>query len=393
VHDSQQENTRAPGARPPKLAPTSVPGVYRRDGAQGTTYVATWRANGRQCRKSFRTLALAREWKGRTAHEVTPAPSRLKFAAHAPAWLASYRGRTRAGFSESTRRRYDQLLRLHAIPYLGHERLSAIDRPRVKAWLADLERAGASANTIAKVIAPVRALFADAVDDGLMQVNPLAGLHYAPRAAATGGEREVRALTSDELAVLIECTRPDRRLLIEFLAATGLRISEAIGLRWEHITFDGDGAVVAVRVQRYQGTEKALKTANGRRDVPLSGELANALLATRPDDPRLHELPVFAARTGQPLDYSNLYQRVLAPARRKAALEWVGFHSLRHTCASMLIAQGRSPIVVSRWLGHARPSFTLDVYGHLSDGGLGDALDVRPPALPSPAPGEALTTG
>lgn len=57
-------------------------------------------------------------------------------------------------------------------------------------------------------------------------------------------------------------------------------------------------------------------------------------------------------------------------------MPWAGFHSFRHTTASMLIADGRNIVQVSRWLGHHSPSFTLDVYAHLMDEGVGDALDL-----------------
>jgi integrase len=57
-------------------------------------------------------------------------------------------------------------------------------------------------------------------------------------------------------------------------------------------------------------------------------------------------------------------------------LEWVGFHAFRHTCASLLFAQGRNVVQVQRWLGHHSPSFTLDTYVHLLDGDLGDPLSL-----------------
>jgi integrase len=54
-----------------------------------------------------------------------------------------------------------------------------------------------------------------------------------------------------------------------------------------------------------------------------------------------------------------------------------GFHTLRHTCASMLIESGLSPLRLQRWMGHHSPAFTLETYGHLIDGDLGPALDLR----------------
>jgi site-specific recombinase XerC len=64
---------------------------------------------------------------------------------------------------------------------------------------------------------------------------------------------------------------------------------------------------------------------------------------------------------------------VLDPATKKAGVPWVSFHVFRHTCASILFAEGKSPKQVQVWLGHSDPAFTLRVYVHLLDDGLGDA--------------------
>ena len=69
----------------------------------------------------------------------------------------------------------------------------------------------------------------------------------------------------------------------------------------------------------------------------------------------------------------------------------VGFHTLRHTCASMLIESGLSPLRLQRWMGHHSPAFTLETYGHLIDGDLGPALDLRK-ELPSIASAAAASS-
>jgi integrase len=70
--------------------------------------------------------------------------------------------------------------------------------------------------------------------------------------------------------------------------------------------------------------------------------------------------------------HSNLYQ----PAREAADLPWVGFHVFRHTCASILFAEGRNAVQVQRWLGHHSAAFTLATYVHLLDGDLGEPLAI-----------------
>jgi integrase len=85
---------------------------------------------------------------------------------------------------------------------------------------------------------------------------------------------------------------------------------------------------------------------------------------------------VFPSTTGTVLMPSNVFSRSLKPAAGEAGVPWIGFHTFRHTCASMLIAEGRNIVQVSRWLGHDSPAFTLTRYAHLMDGDIGEPLDV-----------------
>lgn len=71
----------------------------------------------------------------------------------------------------------------------------------------------------------------------------------------------------------------------------------------------------------------------------------------------------------------NLRRRVLLPAREKVGLDWIGFHAFRHTCATLLFAEGRNAVQVQRWLGHHSPAFTLATYVHLLDGDVGAPLE------------------
>ncbi len=84
----------------------------------------------------------------------------------------------------------------------------------------------------------------------------------------------------------------------------------------------------------------------------------------------------FPSLNGTPLHYSNLFRRVLRPVAEEIGAPWAGFHSFRHTTASLLFAGGRNAVQVQRWLGHHSPAFTLATYVHLLDGDLGDALDL-----------------
>jgi integrase len=178
------------------------------------------------------------------------------------------------------------------------------------------------------------------------------------------------------------------------LVSTGLRISEAVGLRWEHLDLTGKGSHVKVREQLYKGRRKKLKSKSGKRDVPLSAGMTERLVARRRDSYRGPKAPVFASTVGTELLPANVYRRVLAPAAIGIGLKVeyegkdkagnpeikirsaVSFHTFRHTCASLLFARNRNIKQVQEWLGHADAGFTLSTYIHLLDGGVGEGLEV-----------------
>jgi integrase len=370
---------------------TSIPGVFRRH-AKGCTrsrcscpYVVFWRHRGKQFRETFRTFAEAREAKGtRDAGDRRPV-ARVGFGEYFEQWIESYAGRTARGFSETTRPEYRRPIERYAEPRWGTWRLAEVEPGDVRDLFGEMRRAGATTSAIKKLRAALSAMFATAVEDGDLRTNPVQGVRIPPAPEYVHEEeREVRALTRAELSVFLAATPSEWRLFYEFLLHTGVRISEAIGLTWAHLEL-GERPRVLVREQVYEGTRKRLKSRSGRRDIPLSAEMAARLIARRRDSYRGPESPVFASRTGTELRPSNVWRRTLKPTRDAVDLPWVTFHTFRHTCASLLFEAGRNVKQVSEWLGHADPGFTLRRYVHLMDEGVGDAdfLDLAVTANPA----------
>jgi integrase len=95
--------------------------------------------------------------------------------------------------------------------------------------------------------------------------------------------------------------------------------------------------------------------------------------------------PVFASQSGTRLDRDNVRNRIIRPAARQAGVPWCGWHTFRHTCASILFAEGRNIVQVQRWLGHHAPSFTLDTYIHLLEDDIGKPLGNSSAPLPRPS--------
>ena len=185
----------------------------------------------------------------------------------------------------------------------------------------------------------------------------------------------MRALTTVQLAALLLVAPAQHKLMFEVLAASGLRISELVALRVGDLTLDGERPVVRVRRAWVRGAFKPPKSKHGRRQVPIGYELVRRLrqASSGNTDPRAL---LFPAPDGGPLHASNLLMRAFKPAAEEAGVPCAGFHTLRHTCASRLFAEGRNAVQVQRWLGHSDPGFTLRTYVHLLNDDLGEPLDL-----------------
>ena len=339
---------------------TRHPGIYKR----GSRYVVVWRHKGRQHKSFHPTLAEAREAKGQRQGGDRRPVTRQSFEDYVHEWLDGYRGRTSRGLSNRTRNGYRSALVDRAVPFFRSYKLAEVEPPDVRRFIAQLEAEGLAPSSIRKEVAPLRAMFATAFEDGAIRSNPTAGVRINGR---RGDEEEehAKALTSEELGRLLAELPQEWRLFFEFLAHTGLRVSEAIGLTWEDVEF-GENPRLRLRRQYCRGEWQRLKSRYSRRDVPLSTGMARKLWVSRRGQRDAD--PVFATRNRKLIREENLRRRVLQPAAKRAGVPWVGFHALRHTCASLLFARGKNPKQVQEWLGHHKASFTLDTYIHLIDG-------------------------
>ncbi len=399
-----------------KLEKTQTPGIFKR----GSRYVFSYRVDGKQHWESARTLADARKAKAQRSTDIDRGEhqedSRITFRAYATEWIERYVGRRKGGFREATRDEYRRQLEQYVYPHFGDRvRLTEITPKKVSAFVGWLSketkpaptkddpdgRAPLSDATIRNVMAPLRACLATARSEGLIRSNPASETVLPTRLTVDDDEDEqVKAMSRDELATVLTLIDARHRALFDVLAATGLRISEAIALQWRHLHLDGSEPSLRVRRAFVRGVMGPPKSKYGKRSIPLSHELVVALRAHRKDSEWPGETDlVFPSLDGTPLDVSNLRRRTLAPAAQEADAAWIGFHTFRHTCASLLFADGRNAVQVQRWLGHHSAAFTLQTYVHLLDEDLGEALtlpvqganSVRTCPTPSHATGEGAT--
>jgi hypothetical protein len=189
-----------------KLETTSTPGIFRRhtkdchrQGRCPCAYVVVWRHRGRQHTESFRTLAEAREAKGNRAAGDRRPTARVGFDDYFGSWIDSYAGRTARGFSDRSREIYRRTLEDHALPRWRGWKLGQVEPQDVRALFLKLRDDGASTATLRGLRSSLSALFATAVEDGVVRSNPVAGVRIPPPCAGELEDARSRALTRVEV--------------------------------------------------------------------------------------------------------------------------------------------------------------------------------------------------
>lgn len=195
-----------------------------------------------------------------------------------------------------------------------------------------------------------------AVAGGWLEKNPCAGVQL-PQAPI-----KVRRtiLKPDQVIGLAAKLSEPYATLVLFLAATGLRISEAIGVRKS----DFDGSVLKLRRRFYQsdkgGDFGELKTKKSARDLPLPSWLAERVTELAETDDGF----CFHSRMGTPINQKNILSRMVHPACAELGFRIGGWHDFRHTLTTWALKKYPTK-VVSELLGHASTKTTLDVYSHV----------------------------
>jgi integrase len=320
----------------------------------------------------------------------------ITFAELADKWLEIKKAEVRPK-TQATYKAHVERLKRH----FGDMKIKSIGPEEVEGFAAKLPKmkykAGKKSKEKAKTITPatasrcltlLKAIMEKAVQWGYIGANPAAYVKK-PRAARA----EVEYLEPEEVKRLLQAAgtldevwgskghKRDyitcRKALLMFAALTGARQSELLGLRWGDVDLEERKAYIR---QVLQGGEfYPPKSEAGRRVIDLPGILVEELKAHQvrqavelPQNP--HDL-VFTSETGRPLASRNVTQRILEPALRVAGLRKVGFHALRHSYVSMLIAQGENVKTIQSLVGHASAGMTWDVYGHLFENAGREAVD------------------
>lgn len=157
------------------------------------------------------------------------------------------------------------------------------------------------------------------------------------------------------------------RPLVLLGGTAGLRMGELAGLTWDRVDlFTGHVRVVEqLRMVNGKPELALVKTKAGRRQVRVPRFVADALKKYKTIYEPGPGGTVFASGHGLLLRHNNFRRHHFIPASKKAGLEGITPHVLRHSAVSLWIAGGANPKQVQMWAGHSSIQVTFDLYGHL----------------------------
>lgn len=313
-------------------------------------------------------------------------PGRLTVADLFAQWRDGY---VRTNCSMRTLDAIESIAKHHLIPALGHVQLKQLQPSMIQAYYSQALEKPLSARSVHYHHRILKQSLKYAVRQGYLGRNPCE-LVYPPSPKG----KPMRTLTQSEVMdLLIAASANSHYPIIYTAVSTGLRQAELLGLRWRDIDTSSHYISVNRSLYKRRGICEFIepKTSHSRRRVAMTAKLAEFLAEYKLERQRLYyqvgkamtlDDLVFANHEGNPVD-PGVLSHVFGKIAKRAGLENVRFHDLRHTFASLMLQRGAKPKVISEALGHASVAFTMDVYSHIIEGMQSEAMALLDEVLPA----------
>lgn len=349
--------------------------------------------------RSFKTKREADEWLRRGVSEVnsglTAENQKITIAEYCKRWLAAKSISVRS----STLDDYQRICRLYIVPGLGEKPLRNIKTADVNTFYAGLSGRDTGTQTIDYVHRVLRGVFFGAMREGIVSANPCI---YASRPKVRK-KRNVDVMSEKEATTFLAYgDATPYSVLLRTALVTGMRLGELLGLTWRDIDFEN--GLISVNKQiptrHVKGVPRVAsktKTESGNRTLPIGRSLLKDLEDHRTSLQRQIILMgkswknqdlVFPSSIGTPLQPGYPEKTCKEIFANIGLGNDFTFHNLRHTAASIMLKNGMSLVEASRYLGHASPSITAEIYAHVMPGGLEKATVIFDGLISSKGGGE-----
>jgi len=351
----------------------------RRGNKEGTIYQRTngnWRAQisimGKRLSYTAETRKEAQKWVREIRNEMerglTHEGARITFGEWLDEWLVSKKHHV----AVQTQSYYSQIIRDYIKPVLGRIRLRELNARQIQRFYNVKVSEGVGLRTVQKTHTVIHASLNSARKFGIIPFNPDDATNPPkPKSKA------MKFLNREQARKLLEVSKEtnDRYYPLYYLAVvTGMREGELLALKWENVDLNKGILNVIFNLKRIPGGGLEIgkpKTESSIRSIKLGINTIEVLRSQKKNlenekenDYWQDEGFIFPSSIGTAVDPSNLIKQ-FRKLLEKAGLPRIRFHDLRHTAASLMLNNGIDVLVASQRLGHAKPSITLDVYGHL----------------------------
>jgi len=265
--------------------------------------------------------------------------------------------------SYSTQDTYNGYLRKWILPRWRSYRLSEVKAVEVERWLKTLcfpDGVPLAKGSKAKIRNIMSALYSHAIRWEWVTGNPITSVRQSAKR-----EKVPEVLTVDELIKLLAAIPEPFRTAVFLDGASGLRVGELLGLKWEDVDFKK--SVIYIRRSIVKQRIGPPKTEASQKPIPMNSELAKALrlwkmktIYNRPGD-WVYASP--AKKGTQPYWPKSIYRVYIKRAADKIGLrKRIGWHTFRHTFGTILNANGENPKVIQELMRHANLKVTMDTY-------------------------------
>lgn len=294
-------------------------------------------------------------------------PNRFLFAEYKGAgykledWLETWLERQKKHLKSSTYDDYRKTVENILIPEFGCTHLPDFKRPTMRDW-CDKQTCGNK--RLSNVQSVLRIALQAAMDDDLIEANPLYGWRYERKEAPKPVDDIDPFDTSEQTAILNACRDPQHRNLFQFAFWTGLRTSELCALQWGDIDWRR-GIVRISRAKTQAATEaETPKTRRGTRDIKLLAPALAALTAQKAHTFLAGEIIFLNPLHGTPWEGDQaIRSSAWSPAIKRSGVRYRNPYQTRHTYASMMLSAGESPIWLAQQMGHSDTAMIFRHYG------------------------------
>ncbi|AGF26870.1 MULTISPECIES: site-specific integrase [Bacillus amyloliquefaciens group] len=306
----------------------------------------------------------------------------IRLASYLDKWFEDYKPTVK---ESSWKTRHDSLIILKK--HLGAYKLKSVNEKIYRNFLNDIAPQYAK-NTLIGVHHVIKMVMDQAVKDSYFRYNPIKEVKIPKTTKDTSSKQvdedlaDIKFWEKEEITAYLNAVkrkgRPQDLAMFLLLVYSGLRIGEAVALKWDKIDFEE--SIIRVRFTLFQknglrGKYKMMppKTQSSIRNVPVPPQVINQLRVLKHVQERIKEEKrgnyvdedfVFADHTGQPEPARNFNYR-MATYIKKAGVKKITPHNLRHTYTALMIDAGIDIKEAQKRLGHSSAKTTLDIYSHI----------------------------